>query len=404
MALAVLAVVEPGTAMMDVSTARHGADDFRWDAIVIGAGPAGAMSARELAVRGARVLLVERHEFPREKVCGGCLNGHALAVLRSAGLGSLPERSGGVPLRSFRVGVRGRAVRLDLPVGMAVCRARFDAELVATAVDAGVQFLPGTEAQVGPVNGAKRLVHLGRGNDRRPIAARLVLAATGLGLPRLCFGSAPQTWVARKSKVGTGCFLDAAPADYDAGAIHMAVGRAGYVGLVRLGDGRLHVAGAIEPGVLHQGDGVGAIAAAILAEAGLPPVPRLATAIWRGTPGLTRRTRPLADERLLILGDAAGYVEPFTGEGIAWALASARAIAPLAARAIERWDPRLTREWEDLHGRVVRRRQVLCRAAAGILRRPWLTRAAFEVIARLPAPSGLFLEHLNAPPHLVEAN
>ena len=45
---------------------------------------------------------------------------------------------------------------------------------------------------------------------------------------------------------------------------------------------------------------------------------------WHGTPGLTRRTRPLARDRLFYLGDAAGYVEPFTGEGIAWALSRRR--------------------------------------------------------------------------------
>ncbi len=390
--------------MMDSQATTEACDRRSWDAIVIGAGPAGAMAARELAVRGAEVLLVERRGFPREKVCGGCLNGHALAVLRSAGLGSLAERSGGVPLQSFRLGVRGRSVQLDLPAGLAVSRARFDQELVAAAVDAGVQFLPGTEAQVGTVEGAKRHVHLGRGNDPRTIAASLVLVATGLGPPHLPEGSAPRTRVARASKVGTGCFLDAGSTHYDAGTIHMAVGRTGYVGLVRLGDGRLHVAGAVRPAVLHDAGGPGAAAAVILAEAGFAPVPGLGAALWRGTPGLTRRTRPLADERLLILGDAAGYVEPFTGEGIAWALATARAIGPLAARGIEHWEPPLAREWEVLHGRVVRRRQVLCRAAAGILRRPWLTRAAFEIISRLPVSVGRLLDHLNAAPPFVEAS
>jgi menaquinone-9 beta-reductase len=367
-------------------------DRSPWDAVVIGAGPAGSMAARELAVRGARVLLVERHEFPREKVCGGCLNSRALAVLRSAGLDSLAERAGGVPLRSFGLGVRGRAVRLDLPAGMAVSRARFDAELAAAAVAAGVQFRAETEARIGEVEAATRLVLLGTGRDLRPVAARLVLVATGLGLPRMPYGSALRLRVARHSRVGTGCFLDDAPPGYETGTIHMAVGGAGYVGLVRLADGRLHVAGAIRPGAIHDAGGPGAAAASILAEAGLPEVPGLETATWRGTPGLTRRARPLADERLLILGDAAGYVEPFTGEGIAWALASARAIGPLAVRAIERWEPRLAHDWEILHGRVVRSRQVLCRAAAGILRRPWLTRAAFQLIARLPISAGKLLE------------
>ena len=50
-----------------------------WDVLVIGAGPAGAVAAREVARRGARVLLADRSAFPRGKVCGCCLNGSALA-------------------------------------------------------------------------------------------------------------------------------------------------------------------------------------------------------------------------------------------------------------------------------------------------------------------------------------
>jgi flavin-dependent dehydrogenase len=379
--------------MMDRKATTGTHDRRGWDAVVLGAGPAGAMAARELAVRGARVLLVDRRDFPREKVCGGCLNGRALALLRSAGLGSLAERSGGVPLRSIRLGVRGRAVRLDLPAGMAVSRARFDAELVAAAVAAGVRFLPATEAQVGDVEGATRLVQLGRARDDRLIAAGLVLVATGLGLLRLPDGSELRPRVARASRVGTGCFLDDGPTDYGAGVIHMAVGRAGYVGLVRLSDARLHVACAIDPGALRRAGCPGAVAAGVLADAGFPRVPGLEAAAWCGTPGLTRRLRPIAADRLLVLGDAAGYVEPFTGEGIAWALDSARAIGPLAMRGIRRWDPGVARHWQILHGRVVRRRQIFCRATAAILRRPWLTRAVFEFLVRLPAPAGRFLEY-----------
>ena len=77
-----------------------------WDAIVVGAGPAGAMAARELARTGISVLLVDRARFPRYKVCGGCLNPRALRLLRKAGLGGLMARLGAVPLTKLRVGYR----------------------------------------------------------------------------------------------------------------------------------------------------------------------------------------------------------------------------------------------------------------------------------------------------------
>ena len=78
--------LEPGV----TATVRF--DDLgpeRWDLIVIGAGPAGAMAARQAALGGARVLLVDRASFPRRKVCGCCLNGAALGVLTDVGLGTL---------------------------------------------------------------------------------------------------------------------------------------------------------------------------------------------------------------------------------------------------------------------------------------------------------------------------
>ena len=125
------------------------------------------------------------------------------------------------------------------------------------------------------------------------------------------------------------------------------------------------------PGVRAAG-GPGRAAARLVREAGWPPPDRLDELPWRGTPALTRRPHRVAAERVFVVGDAAGYVEPFTGEGMAWALASGVAVAPLAARAVERWRPELARQWADLHRRVVGRRQVVCRAAAAVLRRPWL--------------------------------
>ena len=378
--------------------------DSRWDAIVIGAGPAGAMAARELARGGARVLLVEKQNFPREKVCGGCLNGHALGVLHSVGLGALPRLSGGAPLGSFRLGVRGREFPLELPVGMAVSRDLFDAGLVGAAIEAGAGFLARTEARVESDAGATRRVRLGRGRDDRTVEARVVLVAAGLGQTCLSAGSGLRVRIARGSRIGTGCFLEEVPHGYEAGTIHMAVGSAGYVGLVRLADGRLHVAGAIRPGALHESGGPGAVAETILSEAGFAPLPALRTAPWRGTARLTRRTHPIAETRVFLLGDAAGYVEPFTGEGIAWALAAGLSIGPLALRAIERWDPRLCVEWGRLHGRMVRRRQIACRAAAALLGRPLLVHAAFEAFTRVPGLAWRFLNHLNAPASFLEAS
>ena len=369
-----------------------------WDAVVIGAGPAGALAARQLALGGAGVLLVERARFPRWKVCGACLNGQALAALESAGLGSLADHLGAIGLDEFRIGLGGRMISIALPAGVAVSRARFDTALVEEAKVAGVDELFETQAVVEAVQEGVRPVRLVYKGRKIRVGARVVVAAGGLGnlaIERDAIG--PRSHVAAGSHIGAGCLVEDMHIFYNEGTVFMAVGREGYVGLVRVECGRLNVAAAFDPEFVRSFGTPAKAAAQVLAKAGFPPVEALDHAVWRGTPGLTRRTWPLAEERLFLVGDATGYVEPFTGEGIAWAMASALAVAPLALRTVEGWRRRFVDDWADLHGRLVRRRQWVCRGLAMVLRRPWLAGPAFEVAAAAPVVARFILGRLNAP-------
>jgi len=375
-----------------------------WDVIVVGAGPAGALAARQLAKGGARVLLVEKKRFPRWKVCGACLNGQALAVLESTGLGTLVDRLGGVELKEFQARFLGRSARIALSVGAAISRATLDAALVEAATDQAVRFLHETPATVGAIRDGLRRVKLGHPCREFEVGARLVLVAAGLGNACREREATARPRIESGSRVGAGCLVEDAPDFFGRGTIFMAVGKQGYVGLVRVEDGSLNVAAAFDPELVRRLGTPGVAAAAVVAEAGFPPVAGLVSAYWQGTARLTRRLVPLAEERLFVLGDAAGYVEPITGEGIAWALASAQAIAPIALKAIDRWDPRHGLAWSDIHRRLVLNRQLVCRASAMALRRPWLTRLAFEVLARAPGTAGLILQRLNAPPSFSKAS
>jgi flavin-dependent dehydrogenase len=368
-----------------------------WEAVVVGAGPAGALAARELARRGTSVLLVDKAPFPRWKVCGSCLNGSALATLGAVGLGDLTVRCGAVPLGEVRLAARGRQARVALPAGVALSRATFDTALVEAAVRSGADFLPGTFAELGAVRADGRTVRLRQGERRSEASACLVLAADGLGgslLARVADFGAPA---AKGSRVGAGVVADTAPAFYGAGTIFMACGTGGYVGLVRLEDGRLGVAAALDPEQVKRSGGPGRAAEVILAETGWPPVGGLARLAWRGTPALTRRASRFATDRLFVLGDAAGYVEPFTGEGMAWALAAAVSAAPLAARAARRWEPALADEWTRLYHEVITRRQYACRAATAVLRHPVLTGVVIAALAWVPGLATPFVRYLNAP-------
>src|SRR5262249_6618229 len=113
-----------------------------WDALVIGAGPAGSVTARELARRGLRGLLVDKANFPRAKVCGCCLNAAAVATLRRLGFGHGPP--GAVPRGRVPIGAAGHTACLGLPRGRALSRGAFDARLVDEAVKGGAEFRPHT--------------------------------------------------------------------------------------------------------------------------------------------------------------------------------------------------------------------------------------------------------------------
>ncbi len=331
-----------------------------WQIVVVGAGPAGSLAARELARRGRAVLLVDRAAFPRWKVCGCCLNARALATLGGVGLADLAARHGAVPLRSALVAAGGCRARLPLPGGAILSRGAFDAALVAEAVAAGAAFLPRTQAALGSLTAWGREVTLSEHGTTAVVSASLVLAADGLGGRLLGGVAAPP---ARASRIGAGAIAGGAPDCFVPGCVYLACGSGGYVGLARLEDGRLDVAAAFDREAVRRAGGPGEAAVRILGEVGWPIVSGLAELSWRGTPALTRRAGRLAAERVLVLGDAAGYVEPFTGEGIAWALASAVAVAPLADRAAGRWEPSTERAWAALHRRVVAGRQGTCRFA-----------------------------------------
>jgi flavin-dependent dehydrogenase len=376
-----------------------------WDVIVIGAGPAGALAAHQLARCQLRVLLVEKRAFPRWKVCGSCLNGVALRALEEAGLGHLVGDLGAVPLGRIRLGLQGRQLDLALPAGRSLSRGRLDLALCEAAVAAGAVLRSPCEATVARSHPGGREVLLRSGADVQITSARVVLVATGLGSPGLGraglgrAGLGPElpieTRISPWARIGAGCELDAGVSGYGRGTIHMAIGRYGYVGLVRNEAGALNLAAAFDRPHLIAAGGPASCAAAVLAEAGFDPLPEAAAATWRATPALTRRCKPLAAERVLLLGDAAGYVEPFTGEGMGWALVGALAVVPLVLQGQREWQRSMEREWSRRHARLIGSRQRFCHGLAFTLRRPGLSRGLLAAAGRWPALTAPLLQHLD---------
>lgn len=375
-----------------------------WHAVVVGAGPAGAAAAWRLAAAGLRVLLVDRHALPRGKVCGCCLSTRALRELDALGPAALPDAA--IPLDTVRLAHRGRCTAIPLPAGRVVSRETLDWHLVGQAIAAGCHWLPGITVAAlhdseDPGTSAVELeVTVAGGASPRSllIRAAVVVLATGLAdHVRITGGHAtaerePRR-IAPRSRIGVGGVLAASACGLPAGELVMAVGNEGYCGIVRLDDGRLDVAAALDRvAVAREADPARAVAR-LLDEAAsgiaghLPAADAILGAAFRATPALTRHA-PLvsgAGRRIFRVGDAAGYVEPFTGEGMGWALASSRLLAEslLSAgglrspvEAAPRYRAAHRRAFASLHAR--------CRAVAEGLRRPTLVAAAVAAARAMP--------------------
>ncbi len=215
-----------------------------WDVVVIGAGPAGCMAARELARSGCQVLLIEAKRFPRSKVCGGCLNHHAAELLTSRGLGDIVSRTGALPLREFRIDLPDWTASYPLPAGWSVTRATLDSQLLSATLESGVNYLDEATARLVPGSPPDcRFVQVEHHGDAFTVAARIVICAEGLSRsasrePDL------EIHVDADAFIGAGAILasdsvpeslrDAAPA----GAVTMVVGNGGYIGISAAESGR----------------------------------------------------------------------------------------------------------------------------------------------------------------------
>lgn len=287
-----------------------------WDVLVAGAGPAGSTAARILAARGVRVAVLEKSgAWPRDKVCGGGLTGRAL---RELGLDIRPVAEG-EPSR-LRVYSRGRyrfEARRSPRVSM-VMRDRLDAFLMEEAVRRGARFQASAEvARLLPSAGGVTV----ETRDGRTFAGRYLIGADGV-----------HSTVARLAGLARGkeiCLaleweLDPGPEALQAWRDTLAVDS----GAVPRGYGWVFP----KREVLSAGVGGPVRDAAMLDHGlrrmlrglGIDGVPRRRRGYWLSVGGV-----PLAVQAgpVLLAGDAAGLVDPFLGEGIAWAAASGRLAA-----------------------------------------------------------------------------
>jgi len=315
------------------------------DLLVVGAGPAGSATAAWAARAGLDVLLVERGRFPREKACAEYLSPEATHDLEA--LGVLEEvEAGAARLTGMRIvaddgsAVVGRFPALggpdaQRPYGLALPRSRLDAIVLGAARTAGASVLEGVVVERllmedGVVTGAA----LRSGDRRWEERSRAVAGADGLhSLVARRLGLARRGGPRRLALVAH--LADVAGMG-DCGEMFVRRGR--YVGLAPIGGGRVNAAAVVPADEAREiaRDPTAYLRAELLAVPELGPRlagSRMVREVLVAGPFARSTRRAVADGALLV-GDAADFFDPFTGEGIFAALRGGRIAAASLAAAL----------------------------------------------------------------------
>ena len=364
-----------------------------WDVVVLGAGPAGSMAARTLAENGCQVLLVDRAAFPRSKVCGCCVNEAALGLLEHDERASLERQ--GVKLQNYNLAAGGRVATVPLSGGISISRERLDTHLVEAAMDRGAEFLDATEGKVKAGESPCR-INLQRLGQESSVQCKVAVVATGLAGAALEQEAGRNVRRSSRSYVGGGVLLEGDPA-IESGTVSMACHRFGYVGIVRLEDGRIDLAAALDVGLVKRLGGLAHAAHEVITASGLTPPAGMHEGQWHGTVKLTHRRRYLFGDGYLVAGDAAGYVEPFTGEGIAWAMAGGKAVGSFAQRALAEPLSLVGPAWSRAHARLLAPRMRSCRMVSFLLRQPTLVQWTVRTLQVRPQLARFFERKLSRP-------
>lgn len=326
------------------------------DVLVVGAGPGGSAAAYHLARHGVDVLAIDRARFPREKVCGDGLTPRGVRAIHRMGVDA--AEPGFVRIDGLRV--YGPTVVLNLPwpkleslPDFGVVRTRHDLDhlLVQRAVKAGATVWEGTEAAApivddGWVVGAR--IHR-EGQEEETVRARYVLASDGAasrfaqkaGVRR--DGTRPLGVAARRyyrSPRPQGAWFESWFDLWENGVILPGYGWIFPVGddILNVGAGLLNTTSSfkdVSPRKMLTAferslpEGWGIVEESAIGDVLSGPLPM----------GMNRR--PLAMPGLLLVGDAGGLVNPFTGEGIAYAIESAEVAAELVHDALAAGRPGL---------------------------------------------------------------
>lgn len=369
------------------------------EVIVVGGGPAGASAAIRLARRGVDVCVLDRARFPRSKPCGEFLSPGATPILEELGVRDAVEAAGALRLERVRIEAHEAVVELEFPSGegappwgYSLSRHALDAILLEAARAAGARVLEETRVEEVALEPARATV-AARGPDGERVAleARLVIGAGGRNCPvARALGVQRRDRRARfdllahwSGSPGAPDASDRATArDPRAGpACELRVRGDRYVAVAPIEGGRWNVNCVVPRSALRAETDVDALYRGVTGlrqgPAGAPDEEVVASDVTAiGT------SRASAD-RALLIGDAALFLDPFTGQGIWLALRSAALAAAVVPEALVRGAgrERLAPYDAGRHAEFAARRRV-SRALQGLLFRRGPARAVVRALSR----------------------
>ena len=365
------------------------------DVLVVGAGPAGAAVSILLARQGYRVLLVDRATFPRDKACAEYLSPACNQLLAQFGvfeavLAASPQRLQGMRVTDHRGrSCWGRFVQHGQCLyGLALPRLVLDHLLVQQACREGVELRTGLWVRQ-PLLDGQRVGGIHGLHTQRPVTvrARLVIAADGLH----------STLARRLGLVRRVRWLQHVALVTHYAGVHplqpwgeMFLTPSGYIGLVPVSDTLVNVSVVVRAAHLAAAQHKPEVFVAQTVQAHPELRQRFAQAVpvkkLLVTGPMAQRTACPQHDGILFIGDAAGFFDPFTGQGIYLALHSAVLAAAVAHRALHSGDlsARHLRSYVLAHQQAFRDKYRLSALIQLGLRVPWLANHVIDRLARRP--------------------
>ncbi len=351
-----------------------------WDVAIVGAGPAGLAAALEARRVGCSVVVLERHSLPVDKACGEGLMPAGLAALERLGVREKIPPEDCSPFEAIRyVQEDGRYVegRLPVPGGLGIRRVALVRAMADRAREAGVELLEGTALRSHAIDADAVTLH----TDAQQLRAQLLVAADGLHSP---LRKAEGLEVPHDGALRFGLRQHfAIPPWAPRVEVHFAAGAEAYVtpaGARRIGVAFLWEDGAIS-GKVAFADLLGRFGALAEKLQGAAPDsdPRGAGPLRHDVP---RRVK----DRFVLLGDAAGYVDAITGEGLSLGFAGAAALAAALPKALaSKATASSLQPYERAVATAFDRYARLASRLVWVARRPWLRRLAINRLIAHPA-------------------